>query len=84
MMFLIGFGLVFQMPLLILFLVKINVITIKWLSKNRKYALLIIFIIAGVVTPGPDIFSQFMMAIPMLALYELSILVARIFFSKGT
>ncbi|OGS17815.1 MAG: twin arginine-targeting protein translocase TatC, partial [Elusimicrobia bacterium RIFOXYA2_FULL_40_6] len=47
MIFLIGFGLVFQMPLLILFLVKIKVISVKWLCSNRKYALLGIFIIAG-------------------------------------
>ncbi|OGS24420.1 MAG: twin arginine-targeting protein translocase TatC, partial [Elusimicrobia bacterium RIFOXYB2_FULL_48_7] len=72
-MFLLGFGLVFQLPLLLLFLVKINVITPKWLSVNRKYAILAVFIIAGVITPGPDIFSQLMMAVPLLVLYEITV-----------
>ncbi|OGS20561.1 MAG: twin arginine-targeting protein translocase TatC [Elusimicrobia bacterium RIFOXYA2_FULL_39_19] len=80
--FLLGFGIVFQLPLVILFLTKMGIVTPQSLSKNRKYAILAIFIVAGVLTPGPDIFSQFMMAVPTLVLYELSILLSRIVFRK--
>jgi sec-independent protein translocase protein TatC len=77
MIFLLAFGFIFQLPLVVLVLTKLGIITPKWLVKNRKYAILIIFIIAGIITPGPDIFSQFMMAIPTLLLYEVSILIAK-------
>ena len=76
--FLIAFGIVFQLPVVVLFLTKLGVVTPKWLSVNRKYAVLVIFILAGILTPGPDIFSQFLMAIPTLLLYEISILLSKL------
>jgi len=76
--FLLAFGIIFQLPVVIVFLTKLGIVTPKWLSANRKYAVLIIFIIAGIITPGPDIFSQFMMALPTLLLYEISILLSKL------
>lgn len=77
MIFLLAFGIIFQLPVAVLLLTKLGIITPKWLSKNRKYAILVIFILSGVITPGPDIFSQFMKAIPTLFLYGISILFSR-------
>jgi len=74
-----AFGLVFQMPTLVFFLARMGVVTGWFLVKNTKYAVLIIFIVAAVLSPGTDVVSQALMAGPMLALYGLSILVAYIF-----
>ncbi len=74
---LLAFGLVFQLPLAILFLADLGLVTAAALTRGRKYALLIIFIRSAVLTP-PEVISQCLMAFPMLVLYELSIrLVAR-------
>ncbi len=70
--FILSFGLVFQMPFFFWFLGSIGLITTAFLRKNRKFALLIIIIFASVLTP-PDIFSQVLMAIPLMLLYELGI-----------
>lgn len=72
-----AFGLVFQLPLIVLFLTKIGVVTPEFLSSRRKYAIVIIFIVAAIFTP-PDIVTQCLMAIPLLALYEISIFLSRI------
>lgn len=76
-MLLLAFGAIFQLPLVILFLTKLGLVTPAALAAKRKYAVVVIFILAGVLTPGPDIFSQFMMAIPTLLLYEISIILSR-------
>ncbi|MGZ3840319.1 MAG: twin-arginine translocase subunit TatC [Flavisolibacter sp.] len=72
-----GSGLAFQLPLVMFFLAKIGVVTGAFLSRVRKYAIVIIFIVAGVITPGPDVVSQMAVAIPLLLLYEISIFLAR-------
>ncbi|MBU3912356.1 MAG: twin-arginine translocase subunit TatC [Candidatus Omnitrophica bacterium] len=72
-----AFGLVFQLPLAILFLTKTGIVTPEFLSRNRKYTIVIIFIAAAVFTP-PDVITQCLMAIPLLALYEISIFLSRI------
>lgn len=77
MSFSIPFGLVFELPVLTFFLTKIGVVKAEQLSKSRKYALLIIVILAGALTPGPDPISQIMMAVPVYILYEVSIWVAK-------
>ena len=82
-LFLLVFGLTFELPLVLVFLVKLGIISIDFLTKNRKFAILVIFIIAAILTP-PDVISQTMMAIPMMALYEIGILGARIFARKNT
>jgi sec-independent protein translocase protein TatC len=69
-----GSGLAFQLPLVIYFLAKIGIVSATYLRKVRKYAIVIIFIIAGIITPGPDIISQLAVALPLLLLYEISIL----------
>ena len=75
--FLLGFGLSFQLPVLIFFLAKLGIVTDKMLSQNRKYAILLMFIAAAILTPSPDALSQMLMAIPLLFLYEVSIFVAK-------
>ena len=79
---LLGFGLIFQMPTVVFFLARMGVVTAGFLARNTKYAVLIIFIIAAVISPGTDIVSQALMAGPMLGLYGFSILVAWIFAKK--
>ncbi len=74
--FLLGFGIVFEMPLLIFFLSYAGLVTHKSLWKFNKYAVVISFIVGAILTPGPDIVSQLMMATPMIVLYNLSIIVA--------
>jgi sec-independent protein translocase protein TatC len=76
---LLGFGVVFQMPTLVFFLARMGVVTGQFLLKYFKYAFLIIFIVAAVISPGTDIMSQVVMAVPMLALYIISIAIAFIF-----
>jgi len=76
-----AFGLVFELPLVIVFLARLGLVTVDFLRKNRKYAILLIFIVAAVLTPGPDVISQVLMAFPLMFLYEISIIGA-IFFGK--
>jgi sec-independent protein translocase protein TatC len=75
--FLLGFGLSFELPVFIFFLAKLGIVNAKMLSRQRKYAILIIFIVAAVLTPSPDALSQILMAIPLMFLYEVSIFVAK-------
>jgi len=71
--FLLGFGLVFQLPLLFWVLGALGLISSKFLRSSRKYALIIILILSAIITP-PDVISQILMTIPMLGLYEMGIL----------
>jgi len=73
---LIGMGLVFQMPAVVFFLAKMRLITARFLASNFKYALLIIFVVAAVITPTGDMMTQTIFAAPMVGLYILSILIA--------
>ena len=73
---LVAFGLVFEMPVLSYLLARLGFLRPEWLVKGRKFAVLIVFIVAAIITP-PDVVSQIMTAVPMLALYEVSILVSR-------
>jgi sec-independent protein translocase protein TatC len=75
--FLLAFGLCFEMPVFMFFLAKMGIVNSKMLSKQRRYAILIIFIVAAILTPSPDVFSQILMAIPLMVLYEVSIFVAK-------
>jgi sec-independent protein translocase protein TatC len=69
-------GLVFQMPVLSFILARLGVINSRILRKKYKYAIVIIFIVAAVITPTPDAFNMLLLALPMLCLYEISIWVA--------
>ncbi len=79
---LIAFGVVFELPVLMVFLAKIGVVTAPFLAKNRKYAFLIAFVIAAILTPTPDVVNQLFMAGPLIVLYEISILAVRFFVRK--
>jgi len=68
-----GSGLTFQLPLAMFFLAKIGIVSASILRKVRKYAIVIIFIVAAFITPGPDVISQVIVAVPLLLLYEISI-----------
>ncbi len=80
--FLLAFGIVFEIPIFIFFLSRFGIVDAKMLSAYRKYAIVVIFITAAILTPTPDAFSQILMAAPMLVLYEVGIIVARIFGKK--
>lgn len=71
---LLAFGLIFEMPVLMVFLARIGLVSVSFLNRNRKYAILVNFIIAAVLTPTPDIVNQMMMGVPLLVLYEVSVL----------
>ena len=73
---LLGMGLVFQMPTIILFLAKMKLVTWRFLARHFKYAILIIFIIAAVITPSPDAVTQTIFAAPMIGLYAVGIVIA--------
>lgn len=79
---LLAFGFTFELPLVLAFMAKMGLVTVSFLQKNRKYAILIIFIVAAILTPGPDVISQLMMAVPLMILYEIGIIGARIFGKK--
>ena len=77
--FILAFGVVFELPIIILFATRMGLITTQTLAKNRRYAILIAFIVAAILTPTPDVFNQTLMAVPMIILYEVGILASRIF-----
>lgn len=70
-------GLIFELPIVMYFLTKMGLITPKFLKKYRKHALVLVLILAAIITP-PDIISQIIVAIPILLLYEVSILISKI------
>ncbi len=74
-------GLIFELPILIYFLTKVGVVTPQFLKTYRKYALVIVLIISAVITP-PDIVSQIIVAVPVLILYEVSIIISKIIYKK--
>ena len=78
---LLAFGLVFELPLVLTFLARLGVVSVEFLKKNRKYAILLIFTGAAILTP-PDVITQILMAVPLMALYEISIIGARVFGKK--
>ena len=74
-----GMGLVFQMPALVYVLARMGMVTARFLIRSFKYAILIIFILAAVITPSGDMLTQTLFALPMIGLYIISILIAWIF-----
>jgi sec-independent protein translocase protein TatC len=79
---LLALGIVFQMPTVVFFLARMGMVTARWLMRKTKYAVLIIFVVAAVITPGPDVISQTIVAAPMVLLYGLSIIIAWLFQKK--
>ena len=80
--FLLAFGLVFEFPVVLVLLARIGIVDSKMLAKQRRYAILLVFVLAAVVTPSPDLLTQVLTAIPLIGLYELSILLSKIFGKK--
>jgi sec-independent protein translocase protein TatC len=76
---LLGFGVIFQMPTIVFFLAKMGVVSAGFLIKHTRYAVLVIFILGAVLSPGTDVVSQLLMAGPMIVLYGLSIGIAWLF-----
>jgi len=74
-------GLMFELPIIIYFLAKFGLVTPDFLKQNRKYAFVLILILSAIITP-PDIASQFIVSIPVVILYELSILITKIIHKK--
>jgi sec-independent protein translocase protein TatC len=77
--FTLAFGLVFELPLAITLLSRMGVVTAKQLARHRKYAVLGAFVTSAILTPTPDAFNQALMAGPLIVLYEVGIVSARIF-----
>jgi sec-independent protein translocase protein TatC len=77
--FTLAFGAVFELPLALTLLARMGIVTARMLAKNRKYAILGAFIAGAILTPTPDAFNQTLMAGPLIILYEVGIVSARIF-----
>ncbi|WMJ85532.1 twin-arginine translocase subunit TatC [Anaerocolumna sp. MB42-C2] len=78
---LLTFGLIFEMPIISMVLSNLGFLKPQWLVKSRKAVIVAIFVIAAILTP-PDIISQIMVAIPMLLLYELSVIVCKFLYLR--
>ena len=74
-----GLGICFELPIVIFFLTRMGVVTERWLLRKFKYAVLVVFIIAAVITPTPDVTTQTVFAVPMLLLYLLGVGISWIF-----
>jgi len=72
-----AFGFCFEMPVLLTLLGRVGIVTAEGLGKARRYAIVAVFAVAAVLTP-PDVFSQLSLAIPLVGLYEISILCVRL------
>lgn len=76
------FGAVFELPVFAFFLAKLGLLSADFLRRKRKWAIILIFIVAAVLTPSPDVVSQLLMALPLLVLYEASVWIAYFFGEK--
>lgn len=75
--FILGVGLVFEMPVIIFAVTRIGLVSRAWLAKQRRYVFLLVFVIGAIITPTPDPFNQSLVAIPMYLLFELGLLLSR-------
>ncbi len=80
--FILSFGLIFELPFVILILVAMGIVTPQGLAAKRRYAIVGAFILGAVFSPSPDVFNQTLVAIPLIVLYELGIILARMFVRK--
>jgi sec-independent protein translocase protein TatC len=76
--FIFGFGLTFELPLILALLSYIKVVKASFLTRNRRYAILLIAIVAAVVTPTPDVFNMSLMGVPLYLLFELGVILVKI------
>lgn len=84
MVFMLAFGFIFQLPVVIVFLARLGIVSPAALAAGRRYALLAIVTVSALLTPGTDVVSQLLMAVPTYALYEISIWLARLVAPRGT
>ncbi len=80
--FVLAFGVIFELPLVIIFLTRLGIVTPAALAKNRKFAVLFAFVAGAILTPTPDAFNQTLMAVPIIILYEIGILLSRFLYRK--
>lgn len=80
--FLLPFGFIFELPLFILVMAKVGIISSAFLAAKRKMVLVMSFVIGALISPTPDVFSQTMVAVPMIILYEISILIVKYILRK--
>lgn len=80
--FILSFGAIFELPVVTVFLTKMGIVTPEFLATNRKYAILIAFVLAALLTPTPDAFNQTLMAVPIVILYEVGIWTSKILDKK--
>jgi sec-independent protein translocase protein TatC len=76
--FIFGFGLTFELPLILALLSYINVVKVAFLTRNRRYAILLIAMAAAVITPTPDFFNMALMGGPLYVLFEIGVILAKI------
>jgi len=76
--FVLAFGLIFELPIFMIFMAKIKILPRSFFEKNRRYAALVISVIAALLTPTPDIFNMLLMGIPLYLLYEAGIIVLKL------
>jgi sec-independent protein translocase protein TatC len=81
-LFVLGFGLIFTLPGIIILLGRLGIVKSSFLRKQRKYFLVLAFVIGAIVTPSPDAFSMVLMAVPLIVLYEISIVLVTLFEKK--
>lgn len=79
-----AFGITFELPVVLSLLARLGLVTPGFLLKARPYFIVIAFILAAILTPTPDVFSQLMLAVPMVAFYEVSILMAKLLYPKSS
>ena len=80
--FLLPFGLIFEVPLIVIFLARAGLVTSAWLWKKQRLVIFLSFVIGAAISPTPDALSQTMMAVPMILLYEISLLIVRFLMRK--
>lgn len=76
--FVLAFGLIFELPIFMIFMAKIKILPRSFFEKNRRYAVLIISVIAALLTPTPDIFNMMLMGVPLYLLYEVGIVALKL------
>ncbi len=80
--FVLPFGVIFELPLVIVILAKLGFVTSKFLQGKQRIVIFMTFVIGAVISPTPDVFSQSMIAVPMILLYEISYLIVRFILRK--
>ncbi len=80
--FILAFGAIFELPIAIILLTRFGVVTPAFLAKNRKFAVLVAFVVGAILTPTPDAFNQTLMAVPIIFLYEIGILLSRVMYRR--